>query len=99
MHNTVIPCWIYRIGYTTLDIPCWIQYTTAFDESWPDPRVGSGGFQTFAGRVGSAQEVLETSRVESGRAGSGEDDFKISGPVGSGRFQVSRVGQGGVGLG
>ena len=36
----------------------------------PAGRSGPDAFQIPAGRVGSDQEVLETSRVESGRVGS-----------------------------
>ena len=54
--------------------------SSAFRGSWPDPRVGSRGVQNVTGRVGSAQEVLKISRVESGRVGSRSDE-KLTGRV------------------
>lgn len=59
-----------------------VENSTYLHGSQPDPRVGSGGFQTFAGQVGSGQQVFEISQV---RVGFGHEVFKSDvQPVGSG---------------
>ena len=59
-------------------------------------RVGSGGFQNLAGRVGSGQDVFKSRG--SGRVGSGGFQ-NLAGRVGSRRLEIlaGRVGSGRVG--
>ena len=61
-------------------------------------RVGSGGFQNLAGRVGSGQDVFKSRG--SGRVGSGGFQ-NLAGRVGSRRLEIlaGRVGSGRVGSG